>query len=254
MIRRTDRRTESTTVKLAPDHQRLLLELADTDAALVADRAEPILDEQKELDALIAERAKLRDGAAVSKMGVEDLRRDLVRLDNDLAKLERRQKADLDGLGAATDREDRRDLEHDLASTRRRIREVTGERESMRRRIEATDLNHDTDGALFDEIEERIAAATRARDAALHGRESVYTDLRTKREDLRRQLAETVPGALDAYDEQHGSFGVGAARFKGNSCTACYLVLPAAGISGIRSTPEDRVPRCPECGTWLIRG
>ncbi|MCK7641870.1 C4-type zinc ribbon domain-containing protein [Corynebacterium sp. CCM 8835] len=241
-------------MKLAPDHQRLLLELADTDAALTVDRAEPTLEEQKELDALIAERAKLRDGAAVSKMGVEDLRRDLGRLDHDLAKLERRQKADLDGLGAATDMEDRRDLEHDLASTRRRIRKITEERENMRLRIEATDLNHDSDGALFDEIEERIAAATRARDAALDGRRSSRADLEVKRDNLRSRLAETAPDALDAYDEQYESFGVGAARFTGNSCTACYLVLPAAGISRIRATAGDTVPRCPECGTWLIRG
>ncbi|MBI9000943.1 C4-type zinc ribbon domain-containing protein [Corynebacterium sp. CCM 9185] len=240
-------------MKLAPDHQRLLLDLADTDAALTVDRAEHTLDEQKELDALIAERATLRDGAAVSKMGVDDLRRDLGRLDHDLTKLERRQKADLDGLGAATDMEDRRDLEHDLASTRRRIREITEERENMRRRIEATDLNHDSDGALFDEIEEKIAAATRARDAALQGRESAHTDLINKRENLRSRLAEVAPDALDAYDEQYESFGVGAARFAGNSCTACYLVLPAAGISRIRATAKDSIPRCPECGTWLIR-
>ncbi|MEZ2120865.1 MULTISPECIES: zinc ribbon domain-containing protein [unclassified Corynebacterium] len=240
-------------MKLAPDNQRLILKLADIDTALIADRAERTSDEQKELDALIAERARLRDGAAVSKMGVGDLRRDLLRLDHDLVKLERRQKADLEGLGAATELNDRRDLEHDLASTRRRIKEITAEREAMRRRIEATSLNHDSDGAVFDEIEEKIAAATRARDAALRARESAHADLEMARDDLRSQLADVAPEALEAYDEQYDSYGVGAARFAGNSCTACYLVLPAAGISRIRATAKDSVPRCPECGTWLIR-
>lgn len=234
-------------MKITTAEQKLLLELADLertlDLGLAAGSAE-----RTELAALEKERDRQREVTASAQLNVADVELEIRRIQDDMGKLTRRLNADREGLGAATDTEHRRDLEHDIAATSRRLSDLQQELKEAHDEIAAMRANVDRNGALLDELERKAAAAARAATAAedAHSAE----DATARVTELREQLSVQI---LSEYDDQRGIFGVGAAAFKGRSCGGCHIVLPPAALSEIRATPADEMPRCPDCGTFLVR-
>ncbi|MEJ5998521.1 zinc ribbon domain-containing protein [Corynebacterium sp. H130] len=234
-------------MKITTAEQKLLLELADLertlDLGLAAGSAE-----RTELAALEKERDRQREVTASAQLNVADVELEIRRIQDDMGKLTRRLNADREGLGAATDTEHRRDLEHDIAATSRRLSDLQQELKEAHDEIAAMRANVDRNGALLDELERKVAAAARAATAAedAHSAE----DATARVTELREQLSVQI---LSEYDDQRGIFGVGAAAFKGRSCGGCHIVLPPAALSEIRATPADEMPRCPDCGTFLVR-
>ncbi|PRQ10724.1 hypothetical protein C1Y63_10125 [Corynebacterium sp. 13CS0277] len=234
-------------MKLSPDAQRILLQLAAADLTVAADKDLP---EEQQYQELLQERARLRDSSAASHMRAADVELELRKLDADINKLRRREKANVKGLSAAVDQDTRRDLEHDLVSTRRRLATLLDSREALVARIDAHALNEGSAGAHSDELDEKIAAARRALDAA----RAAYDSVREEREQKIRALREKIPAdVLAEYDTQREDQGVGAALFTGRVCRGCHVHLAPTAVREILATPADELPHCPECGTLLVR-
>lgn len=234
-------------MKITHQEQRLLLELANLERTSDAELS-PGSHEREELEKLTAQRDRQREVAASAQINVSDVELDIRRIQDDMAKLQRRHRANQEGLGAATDPELRKDLQHDLATTSRRMSDLQQELKEAHDEIAAMRANVDRQGALVDELDRKVEAAQRAVDAVADAHTAL--DVPGRISELRVQLPEAV---LGEYDEQRDIFGVGAAAFKGRSCGGCHIVLPPAALSEIRQTPADEMPRCPDCGTFLVR-
>lgn len=234
-------------MKISQHEQKVLLSLANLERTLDAG-LKKTLPETAEVAALIDARDAKRALAQSAQLNVSDTELEIRRIGDDMAKLNRRIKADKDGLGAATDIEQRRDLEHDLLAAQRRVSDLQQELKEAHDEVHALRMNVDRHGAELDELERKLAAAQRAEEAASEH------DTAAERQAEAAQLRSGLPTeVLAAYDDQRGIFGVGAAEFTGRTCGGCHIVLPPAALSEIRATPADEMPRCPDCGTYLVR-
>ncbi|AKK03602.1 zinc ribbon domain-containing protein [Corynebacterium epidermidicanis] len=234
-------------MKITPTEQKKLLELANLERTLDAGLRKQ-LPEDAEVTKLREQADRKRSLAASAQLNVADLELEIRRIQSDMTKLNRRISADKQGLGAATDADQRRDLEHDLVSAQRRLSDMQQELKEAHDEIHALRANVDRNGAELDEIERKLAAAQRAAESAQDAEDS--KDRSGQAAELRVHISAE---ALAAYDEQRAIFGVGAAEFTGRTCGGCHLVLPPAALAEIRATPADEMPRCPDCGTYLVR-
>lgn len=237
-------------MKLSRESQPTLLELATyqrnlaTDANLVTE-----LPEQRELDELLRRRQEMRDAAASAQLAVDDMETEILRIQDDETKLRRRDKDARAQLGAETDPERRRDLEHDRYSAKSRLAALMAELQEAHNEIHALRNNRDAHGARVDELERKVEAAARARDAAREAAGNI-PDPASHVEQLRAQID---AAALAEYERQREENGVGAASFNGRTCGGCFIVLPPSDRSAIQAAPADEVPQCTNCGSYLIR-
>jgi len=237
-------------MKLDPTQQDILLDLATTERSLdvVGDSAF-VTPEQKELDRLISEQARMRNAAGSAQMAVDDMEAEILRIQEDERRLRRRERDDKAQLAAETDPERRKDLEHDRYSAKSRIADLMGELTECHNQIHALRNNRDNHGAKCDEIARQLEVAKRAAEAANEAAAAVK-DPEAHIAELRTQLPETV---LAEYDAQKNDSDVGAADFNGRTCGGCYIVLSGLDQQRINRAPADELPQCPECGTYLIR-
>ena len=230
-------------MKLDPSLQPVLLALADADLAA---SSTPTATADDQAEAPASALAKARDQLTQARLALADLQLQLNKIDEDLAKLDRRKVADRRELGATTDVETRRDLTHDLASAERRSGELKAERDSVAQAIAAAQADEAARSqavAQQEALVADIAPTTSDADEAA----PVTVD---PRPELRDQLPADV---LATYDRQAAESGAGAARFTGQSCENCSIRLSPGDIADIVATPADELPQCPECGTYLVR-
>ena len=223
-------------MKLASELQRSLLELATLERA---GDSSVVSEEQQKRDRLTKELADARSVLGTSQVNISDIEVDIRRIEADMSKLRQREKANKAGLGAAVDVEQRRDLQHDLSTTYRRLDALRGELKEC----------HDELHALRATAERHKARVAELSDAL--DRITVPTDNRAERISELRALFDAA--TLADYDDQVDVYGVGAAAFNVRTCGGCFIVLPPTSVSQIRNAPADDVPRCPDCGTYLVR-
>ena len=216
-------------MKLASELQRSLLELATLERA---GDSPVVSEEQQKRDRLTKELADARSVLGTSQVNISDIEVDIRRIEADMSKLRQREKANKAGLGAAVDVEQRRDLQHDLSTTYRRLDDLHDELHALR----ATAERHKARVAELSDALDRI---------------TVPTDNCAERISELRALFDAA--TLADYDDQVEVYGVGAAAFNGRACGGCFIVLPPTSVSQIRNAPADDVPRCPDCGTYLVR-
>lgn len=236
-------------MKLSPESQIILLELANLQRNLATSSTTTELPEQKELDGLRAQQVRMYDAAAAAQMAVDDMENEILRIQADETKLRRRDKDSKTQLGAELDPGKRKDLEHDRYSTKSRLADLMAELQEAHNEIHALRNNRDVHGAQVDELAKQVELAVRNRDAAAEA-SSHISDPAQRLEELRARLDEA---ALAEYDSQREDNEVGAALFNGRACGGCFIMLPPADQSAIRQAPADEVPQCPNCGSYLIR-
>ncbi|WP_080793957.1 zinc ribbon domain-containing protein [Corynebacterium pacaense] len=236
-------------MKLDPQRQKTLLELANLERSLASGVSGRVSPEQETLDRLEAEQIRLRDAASAAQMAVDDIDNEILRIQSDERKLRRRKKDGQDALGAETDPERRRDLTHDVYTAKSRIADLMSELQEAHNEIHALRNNRDLAQERIRQQEQRIEGAREARDAAVAATAQVEDP-----RDIITRLAESLPADVIAeYERQRAENGVGVAQFNGRSCTGCAMVLPAGPIALVRNTPADVLPQCPECGSYLVR-
>lgn len=240
-------------MKADPEAQRRLLDLQaiDTTLAQLAHKRRT-LPEHAELDELARRLSALTDERARAQVAVDDIDRDIARLEKDIDQV--RARKDKDQARLDTGRGPARELEalqHEMASLKRRQTELEdAELEFMEQR--------ETAQATLDEIEARQAAARETREAAEARRDQVLADIAKEEEfksTSRQPLAADLPADLIAlYDKvREASGGLGAALLKAGRCGGCRLELSGSERARVKAAPADEVVRCDECRRIMVR-
>ncbi|QLQ37187.1 zinc ribbon domain-containing protein [Micromonospora robiginosa] len=239
-------------MKADPKVQRRLLDLQaiDTTLAQLAHRRRS-LPERAELEALARELSALEDERVRAQVAVDDLDRDIARLEKDVDQVRARKSKDearlASGSGPARELEA---LQHELVSLNRRQSDLEdAELELMEQR--------ETAQGVLDGIEGRIAEARERRGAAEQRRDDALAEI-TKEEEFkrtsRRPLADDLPADLvTLYDKIREDTGLGAALLTGGRCGGCRLELSGADLARIRKSDPDDVVRCEECRRIMVR-
>jgi uncharacterized protein len=240
-------------VKADPEAQHRLLDLQAIDTALaqLAHRRRT-LPENAEVDRLTRELSTLEDERVRAQVAVDDLDRDIARMERDVDQVRTRKGRDQQrlyaGAGPAKELEA---LQHELATLDRRQNELEdAELELMEQREQAQ--------GTLETIEARLDRARAARAEAEQRRAEALQGI-AKGEEFRRAgrepLVADLPADLVALYEKvrEASGGIGAALLRGGRCEGCRLELSGSELAAVRAAPPDEVVRCEECRRILVR-
>lgn len=239
-------------MKADPKVQRRLLDLQAIDTALaqLAHRRRT-LPELAELEALARQLSALEDERVRAQVAVDDLDRDIARLEKDIDQVRARKSKDEARLAAGTGpARELEALQHELASLHRRQGDLEdAELELMEQR--------ETAQGVLDGVERRIAEARDRREAAEQRRTESLAEIGKEEEfkrGARQPLAGDLPSDLVAlYERIREDTGLGAALLTGARCGGCRLELSGADLARIRKADPDDVVRCEECRRIMVR-
>ena len=243
-------------MKADPQAQRRLLDLQAIDTALaqLAHRRRT-LPEHAELDALARELSALEDERVRAQVAVDDLDRDIARLEKDVEQVRARKDRDQARLDAGTGpARELEALQHELASlTRRQCELEDAELELMEQR--------ETAQAALDEVRGRLARrpAASAADTEVAPRPAPGRD-RPRTSSSGRGAAAPLVGR-PAGRPARASTTRSASRRAASARRCCApAAAAAAGWScpapsgpGSRRPPPDEVVRCEECRRIMVR-
>ena len=240
-------------MKADPQAQLRLLDLQAIDTALaqLAHRRRN-LPEHAEIDAVARELSKLEDERVRAQVAVDDLDRDIARIERDVDQVRARKAKDqarLDtGKGPARVLEA---LQHELVSLQRRQTELEdAELELMEQREQAQ--------ATLDEITGRLQAARGRRDEAEARRDRALAEIAKEEEfktSARQPLVADLPADLvGLYDKiREAAGGLAAALVRGGRCGGCRLELSGSERARVKAAAPDEVVRCDECRRIMVR-
>ncbi|MDG4765049.1 C4-type zinc ribbon domain-containing protein [Solwaraspora sp. WMMD406] len=240
-------------MKADPQAQRRLLDLQAIDTALaqLAHRRRT-LPEHAELDARARELSALEDERVRAQVAVDDLDRDIARLERDIEQVRARKDKDQArltlGSGPARELEA---LQHEMASLTRRQTELEdAELELMEQR--------ETAQATLDEITGRIDTTRQRRADVEAARDKALAEIASEeafKTSSRAPLANDLPADLVAlYDKvRENSGGLAAALLRAGRCGGCRLELSATERSRIKAADPAEVVRCEECRRIMVR-
>ncbi|MEG3633411.1 zinc ribbon domain-containing protein [Micromonospora palythoicola] len=239
-------------MKADPQVQRRLLDLQAIDTALaqLAHRRRS-LPERAELEALARELSALEDERVRAQVAVDDLDRDIARLEKDVDQVRARKTKDENRLAAGTGpARELEALQHELASLNRRQSDLEdAELELMEQRETAQSVLDGVEQRLA-EVRDRRAATEQRRDDSLAeiGREEEF------KRSARQPLANDLPADLvQLYDRIRTDTGLGAALLTAGRCGGCRLELSGADLARIRKAEPDDVVRCEDCRRIMVR-
>jgi len=237
-------------VNASPEHQRILLDVADLDRRIAqAERARTKPSQAARIAELVAIRQEqLRELTALTGTR-DDVRTELTRLESDVKLVEQRRARDADRLATSTNPKDAQALEHEIASLTRRQSDLEDIELDVMGRVE------DADAAVA--AQQALLATTTAEGTALTAQAKADVQAAT---DLAAQLARdrdavtaAVPAPLLAEYTRRASNSAGAALLTRGTCEGCRILLPGTDLNDIRNAPDDLVVSCPECGCILVR-
>jgi predicted nucleic acid-binding Zn-ribbon protein len=239
-------------VKADPEAQRRLLDLQaiDTSLAQLAHRRKT-LPELAGLDRLAREVAALDDDRVRAQVAVDDLDRDIARLEKDVDQVRVRADRDRSRLDAGTGpAKELGALQHELATLSRRKGELEdAELELMEQRESAQ--------ATLDGVLSRLGAARGTREETEARRDQALSELDKDRDwktTARVPLVADLPAELIAlYEKVRETTGMGAAMLRAGRCEGCRLELSGSERARVRAAEADEVIRCEECRRILVR-
>lgn len=239
-------------MNVEPQVQSKLLELAGVDAELsrIGHRRNT-LPEQQEVDRLDTERAARKDAAVAVEIVLDDLDRDIRKLEGEVDAVRKREERDRKLLeGGTVGAKQLTELEHELGSLVRRQGLLEDELLEVMERREASQSDYEHAGAQLSQIEDELIDARRRRDDAVADLDSTQDSRTTDRS----RLAGEFPDELMAvYEKQRAANGIGAALLQARRCGACRIELDRGEISRIAGAAPESVIRCSECGAILVR-
>lgn len=240
-------------MKAAPQDQRRLLDLQAIDTALqVLNNRRKTLPQLSTINTLSRQVSELDDERVQAQVGVDDIDRDIARLERDIEQVRARSDKDqgrLDaGVGPARELEA---LQHELASLHRRQSELEDSELELMEQRETAQAAVDATIARLVEVRSELATAEAERDAALA---EISKDEEWK-VTSRKPLAADLPADLVAlYDKvRESSGGLGAALVRSGRCGGCRLEFSGGERARIKAAAEDEVVRCDDCRRIMVR-
>jgi uncharacterized protein len=239
-------------VKAEPEAQRRLLDVQAIDTALaqLAHRRRT-LPELAELDALARQLSALEDERFRAEVGVEDIARDVARMEKDVEQVRVRADRDRSRLDAGTGpAKELEALQHELATLTRRQSELEDvELELMESQEQAQGTLDEIDARLTDTRDTRGETEAR-RDQNLR---QIDQDVEFRRSGRVPLVADLPADLVQLYEKIRESTGIGAALLRAGRCEGCRLELSGSERSRIRATAPDEVVRHDECQRILVR-
>ncbi|GGM90468.1 zinc ribbon domain-containing protein [Dactylosporangium sucinum] len=240
-------------MKADPSAQRRLLDLQAIDIALTQlAHKRKSLPEHAELDKLARELSALEDERIRAQVAVDDLDRDIERLERDVEQVRSRKDKDQARLDAGTGpSRELEALQHEIGTLNRRQSELEdAELELMEQR--------ETAQATLDEVTGRLEASRATRDEAERRRVEALAGI-AKDEEFRQAgrrplAADLPPDLVTLYDKiRESSGGIGAAMLRQGRCEGCRIELSGGDRARVKAAPADDVVRCEECRRILVR-
>lgn len=238
-------------MKAASEHQRLLL---DVQAIDTHDRQLGYTSEHlPESEAIATLQAQLTETAAdfIARAGaVEDLQKEIQRIDDDVAVVASRIASDLERESHTSSAKDAQAIESELASLRVRQSNLEEMELEVMQRLEDAELSLSALTATRAEVQAGIASA----ELALENRLREIADERATLRRSREEIAGRVPADLLAlYERQRDRYGIGAALLTRGMSGGSGLTLSETDLSKIRAADDDEVILCPESNCILVR-
>ncbi|SFB51163.1 hypothetical protein SAMN05216266_11535 [Amycolatopsis marina] len=239
-------------MKADPAVQRQLLDLAKVDAELsrIAHRRRtlPELTEIAEVEKTLRER---KDALVAVQTSASDMDRDVARQEREVESVRAREDKDRKLLASGSvSPKQLTDLEHELATLERRQSALEDDLLELMERREALELDAQRTGAEVDKAEQQLAEAARRRDDVLADLEATEARRTTERTALVPRFPEDL---LNLYERVRAQKGIGASLLRARKCGACQLELDRNTVAEIKTTAEDDVVRCDNCGAILVR-
>jgi predicted nucleic acid-binding Zn-ribbon protein len=232
--------------------QRSVLELARIDADLSRlDHRAKHLDEQQQLDVVLASHRAAADTLAALGIALEDLEGQIAKFESEIDSVRKREERDRALLDSGTvDVKHVAELQHELETLERRQGSLEDSLLEIMERREALQQDQAEQLGRVDELQAQLAAATSARDEAL----VLIDESRHQASSRRTDVAASLNADLVAlYERQRAGGGIGAGRLQGGRCGACRIEIDRGELARISAAPEDEVLRCPECSAILVR-
>ena len=240
------------TAPVADQHRLLEVQALDTRAAQIAhQRAKhPAHQTVAELSSRLAD---VESAVVTSRTAVSDLRRELIKAEQDVEQVRSRANRDQARLDSG-------------AASVKDVQALTSELEALARRQAALEEVELEVMERLEAHETALADLTSARDDILGQQQAAAAELEKVLGELDEHAAQVAAereqraAGLDAglvalYDKvraQQG--GVGVAALRGRRCEGCRLELNPSDVEHIKAAPEEQVVRCEECSRILVRG
>ena len=235
-----------------PAVQRKLLDLAAIDAELarIAHRRNT-LPEAQEIERLQTERQARKDAAVAVETVLDDLDRDIRKLEREVEGVQNREEKDRKLLaGGTVSPKQMTELQHELDTLARRQSILEDELLEVMEQREASAADHDHAGAQLSKVEDELVDALRR-----HADAVADLDTNEARCQADRAGMDTdFPAELVAvYERQRRLRGAGAALLQARRCGACRMELDRNAMAHFAAAPPEQVLRCEECGAILVR-
>lgn len=239
-------------MNVEPQVQSKLLDLAGVDAELTRiTHRRGALPEQQEVERLEAERISRKDASVAVEIQIDDIDRDIRKLEGEVDAVRQREDRDRTLLQrGSVGAKQLTELEHELGSLVRRQGLLEDELLEVMEQREALQADHDHAGAQLSQAEEELIDAKRRRDDAVADLDKAQERCAADRE---RLVGEFPADFLAVYEKQRTLGGPGAALLQARRCGACRIEIDRGEISRIAATPADVVVRCPECNAIMVR-
>lgn len=240
-------------MRVEPELQRRLLDLAEVDTELARiDHRRRNLPEAEEVERLETERRGRKDASAAVGIDLEDLDRDIRKLEGEVDALRKREQKNAERLEAGgVPAKQLSEMEHENATLQRRRSDLEDDLLEVMERREATASDGQRAGAQVDELDGQLTEAQRKRDEAQADLDSAESSARERRRSL---LAEGLPEDLiGEYEHARGQAGIGAALLRAQRCGACRMEIDRAEMERIKTADPAEIVHCEECGAILVR-
>lgn len=234
----------------SPEHQRLLLDVADLDRRILqAERARAKPVQGPRITELIAIRQEQLRELTVLTGVRDDVRTELSRLESDVALVEQRRARDAERLAAATNPKEAQALEHELDSLAKRQSDLEDAELDVMGRLEDAESAVAAQQALLDATTAEGSSLTAQAKADV----AAAADLGGQLARDRDAVTASLPADLLAEYTRRAANNAGAALLTRGTCEGCRIVLPGTDLNVIRRAAETDVVSCPECGCILVR-
>jgi len=239
-------------VNVDPAVQRKLLDLAAIDAELARITHRRVtLPEAQEIERLETERQARKDAAVGVEITLDDLDRDIRKLEREVEAVRSREEKDRKLLASGTvSPKQMTELQHELETLTRRQSILEDEELEVMERREASAADRDHAGSQLSKVEDELVDARRR-----HGDAVADLDTSEKRcQADRAGMGNEFPAdLLTVYERQRASRGAGAALLQARRCGACRMELDRNLMAQFAAAPAEQVLRCEECGAILVR-
>ncbi|MGC5023526.1 zinc ribbon domain-containing protein [Tsukamurella sp. DT100] len=235
-----------------PAAQRILLDLAEVDAEIsrLAHRATH-LPEDAEIAELEKRATTERDESVRVSILVEDLDRDISKLEKEVEQTRLREQKDRELLAAgAVPAKQLTEIEHELRGLERRQSVLEDEELELMEKREAVELDQQRAEAVVTATSDEIAAVQRRREETVKDIDVARNRTTATREETVGKLPEDL---YAEYERCRKNSGAGAGLLQARRCGACRLELDRGFLDGVNRKPADLVVHCDECGAILVR-